>query len=206
MYVKGVGPARAAMLETKGLKIVEDLLTYPPFRYEDRSNVKTIRDLAPGEMATVLAEVRSTKGSGFQRRNLGLFQATFTDRSRGVLAAKWFHGAYLNDVLAPGQKIALFGKIEFDSYSGNLSIMHPEFEILSDEEDGDSSLHTGRVVPIYTAVGKVSTRIFRTLLDRILKSIDPIADPLPQRILNQLKLPDLWTALRDLHFPPPDSE
>jgi ATP-dependent DNA helicase RecG len=203
MYVKGVGPARAAMLEAKNLKVVEDLLTYPPFRYEDRSNVKSIRDLAPGEMATVLAEVRSTKVSGFQRRNLGLFQATFTDSSRGVLAAKWFHGAYLNDVLAPGQKIALFGKIEYDSYSGNLSIMHPEFEILSDEDDG---LHTGRIVPIYTAVGKVSTRIFRTLIDRILRSIDPIADPLPQRIVNQLKLPDLWTALRGLHFPAPDAQ
>ncbi len=203
MYVKGVGPARAAMLEAKGLKIVEDLLTYAPFRYEDRSNVKTIRQLAPGEMATVLAEVRSTKVAGFQRRNLGLFQATFTDASRGVLAAKWFHGAYLNDVLSPGQKVALFGKIEFDNYSGNLSIMHPEFEILTDEDDG---LHTGRIVPIYTAIGKVSTRIFRTLLDRILKSVSPLQDPLPQRIVNQLKLPDLWTAIRSLHFPPPDSE
>src|SRR5580700_2088821 len=203
MYVKGVGPARAAMLEAKGLKIVEDLLTYAPFRYEDRSNVKTIRQLAPGEMATVLAEVRSTKVAGFQRRNLGLFQATFTDTSRGVLSAKWFHGAYLNDVLAPGQKVALFGKIEFDNYSGNLSIMHPEFEILTEDDDG---LHTGRIVPIYTAVGKVSTRIFRTLLDRILKSVDPIVDPLPERIINQLKLPDLWTAIRSLHFPPPDSE
>jgi ATP-dependent DNA helicase RecG len=203
MYVKGVGPARAAMLEAKNLKVVEDLLIYPPFRYEDRSNVKTIRDLAPGEMATVLAEVRSTKVSGFQRRNLGLFQATFTDASRGVLSAKWFHGAYLNDVLAPGQKIALFGKIEFDNYSGNLSIMHPEFEILADDDDG---LHTGRIVPIYTAIGKVSTRIFRTLIDRILKSIEPMSDPLPSRIVNQLKLPDLWTAIKNLHFPAADSD
>ena len=66
MYVKGVGPARSAMLEAKGLKTVEDLLLYAPFRYEDRSNVKTIRELAPGEMATVIAEVRSTKLSGFR--------------------------------------------------------------------------------------------------------------------------------------------
>src|SRR5512140_3591395 len=121
MYLKGVGPARAAMLEAKGLKVVEDLLTYAPFRYEDRSNVKSLADLAPGEMATVLAEVRTTKVSGFQRRNLGLFQATFTDASRGVLAGKWFHGAYLADVLAPGQKVALYGKVEFDTYSGNLA-------------------------------------------------------------------------------------
>ncbi len=166
MYLKGVGPARAAMLEAKGLKVVEDLLTYAPFRYEDRSNVKSLRDLAPGEMATVLAEVRSTKVSGFRRRNLGLFEATFTDASRGVLAGKWFHGAYLADVLAPGQKVALYGKVEFDTYSGHLAMMHPEYEILADDEDGDASLHTGRIVPVYEAAGKVTTRALRTLVHR----------------------------------------
>src|SRR3989440_12916038 len=110
-YVKGVGPGRAAMLEAKELRTVEDLLSYFPFRYEDRSNMKTIAQLAPGEMATVIAEVRSSRLAGFRRKNLGLFEASFTDSSRATLAAKWFHGGYLADVFAPGQKIALFGKI-----------------------------------------------------------------------------------------------
>jgi ATP-dependent DNA helicase RecG len=207
MYVKGVGPARAAMLEAKGLKVVEDLLTYAPFRYEDRSNVKSLRDLAPGEMATVLAEVRSTKVSGFRRRNLGLFEATFTDASRGVLAGKWFHGAYLADVLAPGQKIALYGKVEFDTYSGHLAMMHPEYEILADDEDGDASLHTGRIVPVYEAAGKVNTRALRTLLHRILESVTPLRDdPVPEHIRAQLKLPDRWSAIRELHFPTADAD
>jgi len=207
MYVKGVGPARAAMLEAKGLKVVEDLLTYAPFRYEDRSNVKSLRDLAPGEMATVLAEVRSTKVSGFRRRNLGLFEATFTDASRGVLAGKWFHGAYLADVLVPGQKMALYGKVEFDTYSGHLAMMHPEYEILADDEDGDASLHTGRIVPVYEAAGKVTTRALRTLLHRILESTAPLRDdPLPEHIRARLKLPDRWSAIRELHFPPADAD
>jgi ATP-dependent DNA helicase RecG len=206
MYVKGVGPARGAMLEAKGLKVVEDLLGYAPFRYEDRSNVKSIRDLSPGEMATVLAEVRSTKVSSFRRRNLGLFEATFTDASRGVLTAKWFHGAYLADVFAPGQKVALFGKVEFDSYSGNLGMMHPEFEILSGDDEGDASLHTGRIVPIYEAAGKITTRLFRMLVHRVLESIAPLIDPLPPHLLAQLKLPDRWSAIRALHFPTPDSD
>ena len=59
MYVKGVGPARAVVLETKGLRTVGDLLAYAPFRYEDRSNVKAISTLAPGEMATVLARIHT---------------------------------------------------------------------------------------------------------------------------------------------------
>ena len=66
------------MLEAKGLLTVEDLLAYLPLRYEDRSNLKPIAQLAPGEMATVIAEVKTARMSGFKRRNLGLFEATFT--------------------------------------------------------------------------------------------------------------------------------
>src|SRR6266487_5470554 len=146
-YIKGVGPGRAAMFEAKGLRVVEDLLSYFPFRYEDRSNVKTIAQLAPGEMATVIAEVRSTKLSGFRRRNLGLFEARFSDSSRATLAGKWFHGGYLANVLGEGLKVALFGKVEFDSYAGEITMLHPEMEILSgDDDDGEgapASLHVG---------------------------------------------------------------
>src|SRR3954463_6444995 len=205
--VKGIGPARAAMLETKGLFTVEDLLGYVPFRYEDRSNMKTIAQLAPGEMATVIADVRAAKLSGFKRRNLGLFEAHFTDASRVILVGKWFHGNYLANVLTDGMKVALFGKVEFDSYSGELTMLHPEFEILSGEdEEGEANLHTGRIVPIYEAVSKLSTRLLRTLMHRILQSIHPVDDHLPPPIRERLKLPDRWTAVRQTHFPPADSD
>ena len=206
MYVKGVGPARAELLKAKGLLTVEDLLGYVPFRYEDRSNVKTIAQLAPGEMATVMAEVSSAKLSGFRRRNLGLFEAEFSDGSREKLTCKWFHGAYLEDRMKPGVRMALYGKVELDSYTGNLLVMHPEFEVLSAEDDGDATLHTGRVVPIYEAAGKIGTRVFRNLLHRALESLEPASDPLPEEILSRLKLPDRWTSIRDTHFPPQDSD
>ncbi len=111
MYLKGVGPARAAMLESKGLRTVEDLLHYPPFRYEDRSNVKTIAQLAPGEMATVIAEVRSAKLSGFRRKQ----PRAVRSRIHGCLArhlarqvvpwrAIWRIG------WRPARKFAIFGR------------------------------------------------------------------------------------------------
>ena len=174
-YVKGIGPGRAAMLEAKGLTTVEDLLGYVPFRYEDRSNMKPIGQLAPGEMATVIADVRAVKMSGFKRRSLGMFEARFTDASRAILVGKWFHGGYLANVLAEGMKVALFGKVEFDSYAGELTMLHPEFEILSgDEDEGEATLHVGRVVPIYEGTGKLTTKILRTLVHRILQAIDPV--------------------------------
>jgi ATP-dependent DNA helicase RecG len=205
--ITGIGRSRAAMLEAKGLHTAEDLIGYVPFRYEDRSNVKTIAELAPGEMATVMAEVRSASVAGFKRRNLGLFEARFSDRSGAVLLGKWFHGGYLANVLAPGMRVALFGKVEFDTYSGELTMLHPEFEILSGEEDeGEATLHLGRVVPVYEGMAKVTTRILRTLMHRVLSALPPQPDHLPEYLRAQLKLPDRWTAVRDTHFPPPDTD
>ena len=98
------------MLESKGLLTVEDLLTYAPFRYEDRTNVKTIAQLAPGEMATVIAEVQSAHLAGFRRKNLGMFEAILKDGSGERLLAKWFHGGYLVDRFLPGLRVALYAR------------------------------------------------------------------------------------------------
>lgn len=206
-YVKGIGPARAEMLGSKGLLTVEDLLSYAPFRYEDRTNVKTIAQLAPGEMATVIAEVKSARLSGFRRRNLGLFEAVFGDSSRDRLLTKWFHGGYLVDKFTPGLRVALYGKIELDSYTGDLLIMHPEFEILSgDDGETDAALHTGRIVPIYEAAAKITTRVFRSLLHHILGSLEPPQDHLPETLRERLKLPTHWAAIQSLHFPAPGTD
>jgi ATP-dependent DNA helicase RecG len=195
------------MLEAKGLSVVEDLLAYVPFRYEDRSNVKTIAQLAPGEMATVAAEVRSARLAGFKRRSLGMFEARFTDASRAILVGKWFHGGYLANVLAEGMKVSLFGKIELDSYSGQLTVLHPEFEILSgDDDQAEAALHTGRVVPIYEAVSKMTTRLLRSVVHRVLETLDPVEDRLPAYLRQKLKLIDRWTAIRQTHFPAPDAD
>ncbi|MGH9723032.1 MAG: ATP-dependent DNA helicase RecG, partial [Bryobacteraceae bacterium] len=204
--LKGVGSYRATMLASKGLRTAEDLLAYVPFRYEDRSNVKPIAQLAPGEMATTLVEVRSAGLAGFRRRDLGLFEAAFTDSSGATLRGKWFHGGYLSNVLQPGQRAALFGKVEYDNYSHSLVMLHPEFEILQEDEDDEGGLHTGRIVPVYEAVHKISARVLRTLMCRLLSQVPPVEDHLPQPIRQRLRLVDRWTALRDVHFPPPDSD
>ena len=205
MYIKGVGPARAAMLEAKGLATIEDLLAHAPFRYEDRRNVKTIGQLAVGEMATVMAEVRSAKSTKFRKSKVGMFEATFGDGSSIGLIGKWFHGGYLEDVLKPGVRVALYGKVEFDTYNGAISMMHPEHEILQADED-EMGLHTGRIVPVYEAAGKVSTRVLRMIIHRILETLPRLEDPLPKEILDRLKLPERWTALREMHFPSGDSD
>src|ERR1700746_393981 len=93
-YVKGVGPRIAELLAAKGIRTVGDLLHYLPFRYEDRLNPRGIAELRPGEMATVVAEVRN---SGlFSTRRIPIFQMTGAP-GRARLKCLWFNGTYLRD-------------------------------------------------------------------------------------------------------------
>jgi ATP-dependent DNA helicase RecG len=199
-YVKGIGPARAQMLAAKGLETVTDLLYYAPFRYEDRSNMKRIGELAPGEKAATVAQVATAKLAGFRRGALGLFEAIFEDGSGDTLLARFFHGERYAERLVPGARAALFGKIELDRASGRRMIVQPEVEILTGEEE-DNTLHLGRIVAVYEAAGKISTRVFRGLLDRLLREAAMPADELPESVKERVGLPDLGAAIRDVHQP-----
>ena len=55
MYVRGVGPRVAEMLAAKSIQTAEDLLYHLPFRYEDRQNPRSLDELKPGEVASVIA-------------------------------------------------------------------------------------------------------------------------------------------------------
>jgi ATP-dependent DNA helicase RecG len=194
------------MLAAKGLLTVSDLLYYAPFRYEDRRNVKPIFQLAPGEKAAVLARVNTAKLSGFRRRALGLFEITLQDGSGATLLARWFHGERFADSLVPDTRVALFGKIELDRATGNLLMIQPEVEVLSGDEEDDETLHTGRIVAVYEAAGKISTRVFRVLLDRILKQVEMPGDALPDSVRARMALPSLEEAIRAVHLPSKDAD
>lgn len=197
---------RAEMLYAKGLETIADLLYYAPFRYEDRRNLKPISQLAPGEKAAVVAQVESGKLNTFRRRAVQLFEATLRDGSMGRLHARWFHGERFADSLTEGVRVALFGKVELDRSNGGLLMVQPEIEILTREDDEDETLHTGRIVAVYEAAGKVSTRIFRQLLDRILKQVAMPEDAMPESVRAAANLMPLGDAIRQLHSPAQDAD
>jgi ATP-dependent DNA helicase RecG len=210
-YVKGIGPRLAEVLAGKGIQTVDDLLHYLPFRYEDRLNPRGIAELCPGEMATVIAEVRN---SGlFRTRRMPIFQMT-AGQGRARLKCLWFHGTYLRDRFKPGQMVALYGKVEADDRTGELQIIQPQFEILGDAtEDGAtdsteqklaSSLEVGRIVPIYESAGqgRLTSRWFRRIIHTALENLTPeLPDPIPAVVRQHLGLIAPREALWRVHWP-----
>src|ERR1700747_1232781 len=113
-YLRGVGPQRASALEERGITTVGDLLSYLPFRYEDRIHFTPIAEIVPGQVHTVLAEVASGNTVRFVRGRAPVFHLTVRDRS-GALHARFFHGTYLQQRLKEGQRLVLHGKTDLDS-------------------------------------------------------------------------------------------
>jgi ATP-dependent DNA helicase RecG len=206
-YVKGIGPRLAEILATKGIATVGDLLNYLPFRYEDRLNPRGIAELRAGEMATVIGEVRN---SGlFRTRKMPIFHLT-VGQGRSKLRCLWFHGAYLQDKFKPGQLIALYGKVEQDSRSGELQIVQPQFEMLGDaggnaaEDKAAASLEVGRIVPIYESAGqgRVTARWFRRVIRTALDDLTPeLAETIPAAVRERLALVSPREALWKVHWP-----
>jgi ATP-dependent DNA helicase RecG len=206
-YLKGVGPQRAATLEEHGIATVGDLLGYLPFRYEDRIRFTPIAEIVPGQVHTILAEVAPGGGKTvrFARGRGPVFHVTVRDGS-GVLHARFFHGAYLEGKLKEGQRLVMHGKVEVDPYRpARLEMVNPQIELVGGEQAPADSTEVGRIVPIYEAMGGISSRMLRRIIYNVLLNFDgSMPDPLPEEIRARYRFPTRRDALLYAHFPPKD--
>jgi ATP-dependent DNA helicase RecG len=204
MYVRGVGPRVAEMLAAKNIQTAEDLLYHLPFRYEDRQNPRSLDELKPGEMASVIAEVR---GSILLRtRKMPIFELT-VGQGRLALKCIWFNATYLEGKFHAGQTIAVYGKVEPSRSTSNFKMIQPQFEVLPDASDDAETrlLEVGRITPVYESLGgaRLASRWQRKTIFNLLEAVrGTVPECLPRELLARLALPDRECALREIHFPP----
>ncbi len=196
----GVGPTRAAALASAGLHTVEDLLLRFPLRYEDRGHIVPIAQLRPGP-ATVAGEVIEAQLKPTRRPRFTVFELAVRD-STGTARAVFFNQRFLAQVFRPGQQVVLHGKVEWNSQGAQFQSPQYEFVDLEGAEEG-SSVHTGRIVPVYERVGPLTPKLQRDLVARALERLPgAIPDPLPLEVRRARGLPSRREALLDTHFPP----
>ena len=201
-FVKGVGARTAEALASKNILTAEDLLYHLPFRYEDRMNPRALSELQPGEMASVIGEVR---GSVLLRtRSMPIFEMTI-GQGLDTLKCIWFRGTYLKDKFQPGQLVALYGKVEPSRSSRGFKMIQPQFELLPDALDEEARmLEVGRITPVYESLGgpKLGTRWQRRVLFDLLGEMKgSVTETLPEQMRARLQLPGREEALRQAHFP-----
>jgi len=196
-YIKGVGPKKAELFRRLGVETVGGLLWLIPKRYEDRSQLKPIAQLRPGDTETVVGEVMAS-GEKPAHSRIRIFQAAISDGT-GIIYAVWFNQPYLKDYFKTGVKAAIYGKItRFRSMQ--LQMNAPEYEILS--SDDMRSIHMGGIVPIYPATEHLNQKFIRTTIRKVLiEYINMVEEIVPDSMRIRLGFLPIRKALWNIHFP-----
>lgn len=206
-YVKGVGPRRAQLFKRLGIKTLEDILYYFPWRYEDRKNFKKISELTYGNLETTIGNVSSSKIITTPRKGIKIFELVITDDT-GSLKCKWFNQPYMGKYFKKGQKVILSGVVKGSpslgagfktvSLSSGAEMENPDFEHLDGE---DKFIHTSRIVPVYKATEGLTPKQLRVLMFNTLDTYSSsITDYMPEEILKRNGLRPLQWSIRETHF------
>lgn len=198
-YLKGVGPRRAAALESVGIKTVFDLLHYLPRRYLDRSMIVPIGSLKANMDVTIIGKVL---GKGILKGRRQRLEVILGDDS-GHIALIWFSGIrYLEKMFNKGDVFSVTGSVTFFMQR---QIVHPEVERIGSEVV--TLLHTGRIVPVYPSTADlkqagITGRTFRQMINLALETTkSEIRDYLPARYLSEFQLKPLRQAMFSVHYP-----
>lgn len=196
--LKGVGPKRARLLAEKGLTSVLDLFYFSPIRYEDRTLFLTIGNAKEGDQGWVCGTVVSARESFFPGSRKRLFRVVIEDTS-GRLNLTWFHyrKAHLSDLAGKGTSLLAYGQIQGNGHQKQM--IHPE---IAPHIPGHEKDHLG-INPVYPAVEGIPRRTVNALVCAAFRQYGKsVADPLPPSIRRSRALPDLQSALREIHLPP----
>lgn len=200
-YLKGVGPRRAEEFAAHGVRTVGDLLDYTPFRYEDRTEYRPLGSLREEEWVLTRGRICSVGGFEARRRKFSVFELLVRDDT-GSVELKFFNQPYLRNVYRQGMRLIIYGQAKRDSHAhGRLCFMNPECEVV-EEDSGERSVHSGRVVPIYRKLGSLRARSLRQIMYAAVCNLSPdMTDPLPPHLRRQYRLLPRAKALALIHFP-----
>jgi len=200
--VRGVGPRYLKYLEKLGIKTVKDLLWHFPFRYEDFSQIKKIKDLQIDENCSLVVTIDKIHLRRSYHKRMFIIEAKASDDT-GTINVIWFNQMFLIKTITPGSTISLSGKVK--TRGKQLLLSSPAYEIISQQKlDKDffkDLKHTGRLVPIYPETQGLSSRVFRYLIKSLLQNSVDLREYLPPFLLSQYHLMPLKTALNQIHFP-----
>ncbi len=195
-----VGPKNAKRLRKVGIRTLKDLLFYFPRDYEDRTQIISINQATIGAKNTFQAKIIALKSYLSPRKKIQITEAIVEDKT-GALPVIWFNQPFIASQLKKGDLVNLIGVPK--ATPKGLLLSSPEYEVIARKPSKQvkQTIHSGRIVPIYSEPLKLTSKYFRFLIWRQLQKLDAILEFLPPEILSRNKLLPLFKALHEIHFP-----
>ena len=192
---KGIGPKTVLKLEKNKIKTIKDLLYFFPYKYQDLTQIKKIKDLKIGETGVIVGRLNNLKLFPTPKRKMFVLQGIISDET-GSLKVIWYNQPFLVKTLKNNLLLALIGKLVKNKYG--LNFQAPKFEILKSENDFQK-----RIIPVYSEIEGIRSSFFEKIIKNILEKyqIKNLVDPLPSEILSKFNYPHLGEAIITLHQP-----
>ena len=207
MYLKGIGPKIAYILNKLGIYTVGDLLYYFPRKHVDYSTRTRIRDLEPGETTTVFGTIRSVEAFT-TKNNLGVVKVKIVDGS-GSMNLNFFSSRSnkytlerMKSQFPKGSGIMVSGTVKINSYDGMPTLDKPTYSIMDDEILSSSNINLARIVPIYPLSENLNIKTLRKAIFNTIQLFkNEIETVLPAYIIEKYNLLPKKEAVEQMHFP-----
>lgn len=202
IYLKGVGPKRAELLQKElGISTYEQLLHHYPFRYIDRTRFYKINELNEDmPLVQVIGKVTAKDSIGEKHKKRII--AKFTDET-GTMDLVWFQSLkWVEDNILRGATYIAFGKPNLFNHS--FSISHPDMESFPRQSGIVGNL---TLQPIYNSTEKLKksfldSKGIQKLIHHLIElHINEVRETLPNYILEKYKLISKKQAVLHIHFP-----
>lgn len=193
-YVKGVGPNRAELLNKLGIYTLEDLITYYPRTYEDRSKPVKIAEVQDGE-EVLIEGIATARVSEIRTRNrkMTIYKLIVRDET-GSCTITWFNQSYLRNMFKPGEIYKFFGKVK--RIGNKVEMNSPVYD------EGVNTKNTGKIIPIYPLTYNLSQNNIRKIIENGLELVkNKLKETLPDYLIKEYKLMDINSATNSIHFP-----
>ena len=192
-YIHGIGEARAKALARLGIATLQDLISYFPRGYEDRSHTVPIAQLVPGENGCTRAMIAAAPTAHRISGGRSVVKCRAVDDT-GVLDLTFFNQEYRKNTLQPGQTYVFYGRVE-----GNLLRRQMVNPLL--EPEGQQQI-TGRIMPIYSLTAGISQLMMNRAVRQGLDACrELLSDDLPEEVRRQHQLCHSNYAYENIHFP-----
>ncbi len=196
VMLPGVGTQSAKCLERIDIRQVKDVLLHIPSRHIDRSRLQKIGAIRAGQELCVQGTIHKTI---VQRGAHGSLLCYLVDGS-GELVLRFFHHTkYHRRLLVKGKTLRCYGTAK--EYRGQLQMVHPEYQALSDP---DIPLEDS-LTPIYPLTQGIRQQAFRKISAQALGVLER-ADSRETELLPEALLPEglhlsFVDAVRYVHRP-----
>jgi len=207
----GVGPKVQSRLQKLGLSTLEDAFYHLPYRYEDRRQLKPIRQLSDASPEVFKGCVLASGESHTKRTSRRIFEVVVGDDS-GTVSLKWFHYRrnWLEKRFPIGQTAIFIGEVK--RFGANREIHHPDSELIHGDDDmtllsRKDPISFGRIIPVYPLTEGVSQKQMRSIWFPLIRDYAKhLSATTPESIRKKYHLLDRQEAFCQIHWPDKQSK